>query len=237
MREQSAVRKHLRRCPDCQHEYERINQLRYKIDQIPRFTVPASLETDITDRIASAHTQTLSASRWIRLSAWMMPIATHAVAALAGGIIFYSLLLLTGNPTIPGEEILTAHVRSLMDQKITQITSEDTHTVAPWFAGKIDFAPRVRDLNAQGYKLLGGRVDYLKDRNVAALVYLRRKHKINLFITPRAVGTVDLADSTMQWRRNGYNIVGWHDKDFKYWAISDLSAQELKVFSNLINEN
>lgn len=164
-------------------------------------------------------------------------LATHAAAALAGGVVLYSLLAPTPDPAMPGEAILAAHVRSLMDQNITQVTSEDKHTVAPWFAGKIEFAPKVRDLGSQGFKLVGGRVDYLRDTKVAALVYLRRKHQINLFVTPGGTGTEDGAADMAHWSRNGYNVVGWRDKDFRYWAISDLSAEELETFSNLVKES
>lgn len=234
--EQRVVKKHLHNCPHCQLEYERINEIRYKIIQIPQFEVPNTLKAKISNQI-DASTLRVHPSWWRPSLQWITPITTHTIAVLLGGIVFYTLFVQSGSSAVPGEEILAAHVRSLIDAQITQVTSEDTHTVAPWFAGKVDFAPKVRNLTAQGFNLAGGRVDYLKERKVAALVYLRRKHQINVFITPLASETEHTVKKTMRWSRNGYNIVGWQDRDFQYWAISDLSAEELFFFSNLMRDS
>lgn len=227
-REQDAVRLHLDRCPTCQRELHQINELRKMLKQAPRHAVPESLMNNVSTLIANADGQGAPA---LNLSSWMKPMATHAAAAVVGALFFYGAFMPSSEPPTQAGEIVAAHVRSLMDERLTQVRTSDTHTVAPWFAGKIDFAPSVSDLSADGFPLLGGRIDYLQDRKVAALVYLRRKHRINLFVSP---STGKPSTNSVQWSRNGYNIVGWHHKNFEYWAISDLNLNELIAFSNLL---
>lgn len=226
--EEAAVKMHIDRCLSCQRELQQLNELRKRLQQVPRYTVPASLEGDVVERLANASGTSTAAPFWNR---WIKPVVTHVAAALAGGVIFYGAVMPRNEPMTPAREIVAAHVRSLMDENITQVTTGNPHTVGPWFAGKIDYAPAVHDLKARGFPLVGGRIDYLQDRNVAALVYLRREHRINLFVMPSR--GKPMAD-TVQLSRNGYNIVGWRHKSFTYWAVSDLTLEELIAFSNLV---
>jgi len=108
--------------------------------------------------------------------------------------------------------------------------SSDQHTVKPWFDGKIDFAPQVHDLAAKGFPLVGGRLDYLDGKTVAALVYQRNKHAINLFITP---APTNRSTSPTVTSRRGYNVVAWTNNGMKYWAVSDLNQTELRQFTQL----
>lgn len=229
-REQGAVRLHLDGCATCQHELRQIKGLREMLRQAPRHAVPDLLLNDVRKRIADVADQSAPRPIW---NQWMKPVVTHAAAALVGAVFFYGAIQLSNVPTTPTREIVAAHVRSLMDDRLTQVSSNDTHTVAPWFAGKIDYAPAVNDLSAGGFPLLGGRIDYLQDRKVAALVYLRREHRINLFILPN---TDRQTAKTVQRSHNGYSIVGWRDKIFTYWAISDLNLEELIAFSKLTGD-
>ena len=226
-REQGAVRLHLDGCLACQHDLRRTNELREMLRQAPRHAVPDLLLNRVRERIAEVADRPGLGPNWTR---WMKPFFTHAAAAVVGALFVYGAIQLSSVPIPPTREIVAAHVRSLMDDRLTQVSSSDTHTVAPWFAGKIDYAPMVKDLSTEGFPLLGGRVDYLQDRNVAVLAYLRRKHRINLFILPNAGGQ---ASSPVQRSDNGYSIVGWRDKSFTYWAISDLNPKELVAFSRL----
>jgi len=231
-REQGAVRLHLDGCATCQHELRQIKELREMLRQAPRYAAPDSLLNNVREQIANVADRPAlrpSWNRWVR-PLGIKPIVTHAAAALVGAVFFYGAIQMFSAPATPTREIVAAHVRSLMDDRLTQVSSNDTHTVAPWFAGRIDFAPLVKDLSAEGFPLIGGRIDYLQDRKVAALVYQRRKHRINLFIFP---DTGKQTEETVDRSYNGYNIVGWRDKNFAYWAISDLNLEELTAFSKL----
>jgi anti-sigma factor RsiW len=167
-----------------------------------------------------------------------MPSRTSWVlTGLAASLVIISVLIWrlipTGVSPSQGElltqEVLSNHLRSLMPGHLTDVPSSDQHTVKPWFAGKLDFSPPVQDLSSQGFSLVGGRLDYLEGRPVAALVYQRRKHFINLFVSPTSgePGQQGVA-------RQGYNLIHWTRSGMTFWAISDLNSAELQEFARLI---
>ena len=130
------------------------------------------------------------------------------------------------------QAVVSGHVRSLMPNHLMDVPSSDSHTVKPWFNGKVDFSPPVKDLKADGFTLVGGRLDYLQDRTVAALVYQRRKHLINVFLWPSSRADSGVTAET----RQGYNLLHWTRSGFEYWAVSDLNLQELGEFGRLLQE-
>src|SRR5439155_24246996 len=119
--------------------------------------------------------------------------------------------------------------RSLLGSRLVDVASSDQHTVKPWFAGKLDFSPAVRDLAGQGFPLAGGRLEYLSGRRVAALVYYRRQHVINLFTWPGGSSSVSETSTSL----DGYNLLQWTDGSMTYWVVSDASSAELKIFRSL----
>jgi len=120
-------------------------------------------------------------------------------------------------------EILTAHVRSLVQDRPIQIASSDGHMVKPWFNGRIDFAPMVKDLTFAGFPLAGGRVEIVDGRRIAALVYKRREHVINVFMWP----ATEPGQAARHFAVKGYNVLTWSAAGAIYWAVSDLNASEM----------
>ena len=124
-------------------------------------------------------------------------------------------------------EVVSAHLRSLQAQHLIDVQSSDQHTVKPWFNGRLDVAPPVADLTAQGFTLLGGRLDYVDAKPAAVIVYRRRVHIINLFCAP-APGSGDRA-ATME-SLHGFNVRRWRENGLSLWAVSDINAEELAEF-------
>jgi anti-sigma factor RsiW len=137
---------------------------------------------------------------------------------------------LPGHPAGIDDEVVSEHVRSLMEHHLVDVESTDQHTVKPWFEGRLDFSPPVTDFAAQGYPLVGGRLDYINHRATAAIIYRRNKHIINVFIM-REPG-VDVP--AMRNGRSGFNIVSWRNGGFSFYAVSDLNSAELTGLAVLI---
>ena len=126
-------------------------------------------------------------------------------------------------------EVVSAHLRSLQAGHLTDVISTDQHTVKPWFNGRLDVSPPVIDLTAQGFTLIGGRLDYVDARAIGAVVYRRRQHVINLFVSQTANTERRAAKiETIQ----GFNIRHWSDRGLNYWAVSDLATDELADFGD-----
>lgn len=160
---------------------------------------------------------------------------------LAAAIIFAAIITLnlvprlhrSGADQFLATQLIASHVRSLMANHLSDVASSDQHTVKPWLDAKLDFAPPVIDLSSEGFPLIGGRLDYLDNRPVAALIYQRRKHFINLFVWPAESGATGATKIMM---RQGYQLLHWVDSDFNYWAVSDVSDSDLQAFKQLLEK-
>ncbi|MGC1777172.1 MAG: anti-sigma factor [Xanthobacteraceae bacterium] len=157
-------------------------------------------------------------------------VGTALSAAMAATVVvgvFHS----DRNRTV-ADEIVSAHIRSLQPGHLMDVETSDQHTVKPWFDGKVDVAPPVIDLTAEGFTLLGGRLDYIDGEPVASVVYKRRKHVINLFVAQRLGAThANVTDRTIQ----GYNVRHWSAGGLDFWAVSDLDPAELDEFVQKIS--
>lgn len=131
------------------------------------------------------------------------------------------------------ENLVANHIRSLMADHLTDIASSDQHTVKPWFNGQLDYSPPVRDLAMDGFPLAGGRLDYANGRAVAALVYRRRGHLINVFVWP---DSEDKQVALEQSEQQGYHLLRWVQAGMVFWTISDLNLEELARFVQLLRK-
>ncbi len=162
---------------------------------------------------------------------WFEALALYG-AGVATAWVAASALLVAPAPDTTATQVAASHVRSLLVDHLSDVQSGDRHTVKPWFAGKLDFSPPVIDLAAEGFPLAGGRLDYLDGRAVAALVYKPGAHVVNLFVWPAPGRQVATAPRLVVYR--GYNLAHWSAGGMQAWAISDMSADELRGFAELV---
>jgi anti-sigma factor RsiW len=219
------MEKHIRECADCAAVHRKITALGSAMrDGSLYYRAPAGLERRIrsqvtrkslTGRIGFRNRAAAAAAVLLIASTWW--IATQRFG--------------NGQEKQLAVEITSAHVRSLMAEHLWDIKSSDQHTVKPWFEGKLDFAPDVRDFKKESFPLEGGRLDYLSGRAVAALVYRHDKHFINLFIWP-ASGEAE--QSEILTRYQGYVLEHWVHGGMNYWAVSDTSEETMRKFVGVV---
>ena len=225
------MEQHFRDCATCSEAHEEGQKLRNALSEGGLyFRAPADLRTRTRALIQGpAERAPRSRSFAWRTMALGVPLALAAVLALT----LVPLLKSPMTGDLVADEIVSGHVRSLMVTHLTDVASSDKHTVKPWFEGKLDFAPTVVDLADRGFPLLGGRLDYIDDHSVAALVYQRQKHFINVFIWPSTTeGDLDERHSS----RHGFNVIQWNATGMTYWAVSDLNVSELEEFAGFVRE-
>jgi anti-sigma factor (TIGR02949 family) len=220
--------RHIAGCLPCRAIYEQYEELRRSVKaQMPYYEAPAALQNKIRDRLRSTGSvprERLHARLFPGMRVWTMA-AVAALLVLLSIVIFQTVGRVSKSEML-AEQVVSSHVRSLMANHLFDVASSDQHTVKPWFTGKLDFAPVVKDLSAEGFPLVGGRLDYLDSRPVAALVYKHRQHTINLFVWPSRSSDSKLRSVVL----NGYNIVHLTRSRMTYWAVSDLNAAELTEF-------
>ena len=227
------VERHLASCRACADEYSQILEQQWAIRSLPYYNAPAHLRQSVRDALKGIPLDKPNAKR--RNESWrFLAIAASMFLMCSLAWNLYQLRDRTPRDRTPeveivAESILSSHVRSLIGTHLLDVVSTDQHTVKPWFNGKVDFSPVVKDLSSQGFPLIGGRIEYLSGRAGVALVYQRRKHIINLFTWPStAAGTQE-----SQLSQNGYNELHWSDRSMAYWAVSDLGLAELQEFKAL----
>jgi len=222
----AAFEQHLSSCPECSAALAREHALRETFARSDLYErAPASLQQKIR---ASLPPATPVPAR--RFFPWRWPILAAASLLLA----FLGWQLFTGELHRPAQyafanAILDAHLRSLQPGHLTDVESSDQHTVKPWFDGKIDFAPPVRDFAATGFPLAGGRLDVVDGQTVAALVYGRHKHFVNIFVW-KATDTKPWAGSGAA---QGYHWLAWEKDGLYFCAVSDAAPADLEQLKQL----
>lgn len=241
--EHAALAAHMAECRDCAAWREEFLWLRRQLMEA-REPAPAALAERLRAKLAVEEAETASAglpsARAPRLLAlrrmgrglapyWRQAAAVLAACLVSAALTWWWVAAVATRQDI-AHDVLAAHVRSLLQDNQVQVASLDTHTVKPWFAGRLDYTPLVKDLSAEGFPLAGGRLDYVDGRRVAALVYRRRLHRISLFIWPDGDAPAPSAALSIE----GYNLLTWRRQGMTFWAISDLEAAELGKLETLL---
>jgi anti-sigma factor RsiW len=224
------VEAHVAHCAACAEKLSAFRAMRDAMAAANlKETAPASLRSRIEAKLPSPAPRVTGPLKVTRPSRRMFfgGFATGAaLSAAAAASLFLTVIRNDRGQTIT-DDMVSAHIRSLQAGHLMDVETGDQHTVKPWFDGKVDVAPPVIDLTAEGFTLLGGRLDYIDREPVASVVYQRRKHIINLFVAQRLGREQAFATATTV---QGYNIRHWSDQGLNFWAVSDLNGDELGEF-------
>jgi anti-sigma factor RsiW len=223
------VEAHLERCETCTASLKRLRQISDALHAHPLSFEPSA---GLKQRVLLVLRKEAERPRLGERPPFLMWAGIAACALLA---MAYAGTLLERRSTMQDAEliatqVLSSHVRSLMGNHMLDVPSTDQHTVKPWFDGKLDFSPNVKDFADEGFRLIGGRLDYVGGRPVAALVFQHNQHMINLFTWPSNEGTVK---PTAGPPLNGYNSVRWSESGMSYWAVADVHESALEQLARL----
>jgi anti-sigma factor RsiW len=220
----AAVAAHTLACPDCAAVQAELGALSARLrTELSYHAAPDRLRQAIMARMAPPPPVVRSRFR-LRLNNGLSFGAGFALAACLA----LAIVLPRGGDDM-ADSIVASHIRALQPGHLMDVVSTDQHTVKPWFDGRLDFAPPVKDFAAQGFPLIGGRLDYLGGRAVAALAYRRDKHIIDLYVWPGTATPIGFGDGA----HNGYNVQHWTQDGMVFWAVSDLEAAQLADFAKL----
>ncbi len=214
------VEAHAARCEGCREELERLTALHTLLrhDGV-RHTLP----TELAGRIDLLAELSPKPERRHWLPGWLVPGAVGALAASLA-------MMVTTAPSTSAmldEQLVSSHVRSLQPGHLMDVQTTNQHIVKPWFNGRIDFAPPVPELADQGFPLAGGRLDSIDGKTVAAIIYHRRLHTVNLYVWPAS----DAGNRSLV--KDGFAVEEWSRGGLRYAAISDIPAPELRQFAKL----
>ncbi len=226
------IEEHVHGCARCSQTYSDRQIIRggLKTESL-YFKAPADLQKRIQHSVRQAAKAEAPAGwfsgSWFKIAA---PIAATALVVLMLVPYFHGL----SSDELLTHEVVAGHIRSLMVNHLADVPSTNEHTVKPWFNGKLDFSPPVSDLAKQGFPLVGGRLDYLNNRPVAALVYQRDKHVINVFVWPSDNGAQTGGPVKTQ---QGYHVIRWSSSGMNFWVVSDLEQNQLAKFTDLLKSS
>jgi mycothiol system anti-sigma-R factor len=222
--------RHLETCRECTATLGAAESMRSTLQRAQLYeTAPVDLRRKIRAELRVSSSAAGGASP---VAAWRW-LAAAAAILLVTGVAWFAVPRFRAPSmasAVTSTEVIDAHIRSLQAGHLTDVASTDQHTVKPWFDGRLDFIPPVKDFMDEGFPLIGGRLDVLGERNVAALVYGRRKHFINVFVWPTKEPDTPIHPPGS---RQGYQWVHWRHQGMEFCAISDVSAQDLHELAQL----
>ena len=226
------IEEHLHGCARCAPAYSERQLIRQSLKtESLYFKAPQDLQRRVQRALRRA-ARAEAPSRWFS-APWIKIVSPLAAAALVLLVLFPYFAGPTPEEFLT-QEVVAGHIRSLMVNHLADVPSTDEHTVKPWFNGKLDFSPPVSDFASQGFPLIGGRLDYLDDRPVAALVYRRDKHVINVFVWPSEKSA---KPSVPMKTQQGYHVIGWTGSGMNFWVVSDLEPSQLEKFAELLKSS
>jgi len=227
------VENHLQECVACSEKLKVYQELSNTAgDPSLYYKAPANLRNQVLANLRQTKTIAYAPKTTVKKLSWFALAASLAFVFLLGWIIGRSQPLRLNTEAELHQQIFASHVRSLMPGHLTDVVSSDQHTVKPWFNGKVDLSPPVRDFATEGFPLIGGRLDYINHKMVPVLVYQKNKHIINVFLSAAAETTDKKPETTML---QGYNIIEWTRSGISYYVVSDLNETELQNFVKLLN--
>jgi anti-sigma factor RsiW len=224
----ASVRDHADTCAGCRQRLANLESIGRMVRRAPYYQTPDGLRARLT------HSRTRSTAT-SQLLAWAAAVVM--VASLTGSILFVRSSARAARTVDPvdavAQEVVNSHVRAMMGEHLFDVRSTDQHTVKPWFLGKLDFSPPVTDLAQAGFPLTGGRLDYVAGRPVAALVYARGQHTINVFVWSEASDVVRSPDARAI---RGFHVRHWTHGGMSYWAVSDVNDADLDQFVHALQQ-
>jgi anti-sigma factor RsiW len=228
----AAYAAHMQGCAVCSHNVQEIQQLTANLKaEAPRYAAPSHLRFRIQADLDALKPRATK----IKTSTWgWMNVGISGACALAFSITMMMYLSIPTQAVLINQEIIASHYRSLLANHLSDVVSSDHHTVKPWFTGKLDYVPVVDDFAADGFPLLGGRLDYINKRTVAALAYRHGNHLINVFMWPEAARQGDKNSAPTTTTVQGFNLLQWSESGMAYSAVSDMSSEELLRLRQLI---
>jgi anti-sigma factor RsiW len=224
------VEAHAAACASCAEKLKTLRAMREAMAGADlKFAAPATLRDRIGAALPSPSAQIIAPRQFFqpsRRSFFGGLVMGSALSAAVAATLVVGVFRSDQNQQV-ADQVVSAHIRSLQAGHLMDVETSDQHTVKPWFDGRVDVAPPVIDLTAQGFTLLGGRLDYVAGEPVASVVYQRRKHVINLFVAQRlGAKHAGAINETIQ----GYNVRHWSKEGLDFWAVSDLAGDELDEF-------
>lgn len=221
---------HVARCAQCAGRLEELRAMQSALrTKLPYHRAPPGLAARIGASLPREEAPRASRP-WFRMPAFSLA-GTGLAGALAG--VALTVLVMSGPQSAPMLGVIDGHIRSLQADHLTDVLTSDQHTVKPWLSARLDVSPNVVELKDQGFPLVGGRLDYVDGHPAAAVVYRHEKHVINLFAWASSGPNEPFSDAS----RQGFNVITWRQNGIRYYAVSDVEADQLAKFAKLIAQS